>query len=126
MNPTWEPITAAIIAAATILAGAIKLLANSIGRGLKDHGREIADSTRAVKENTRALRDAATRRAALLLLPLLLFLGGCVNADPMVRRMIERNHQVWEEDRRRDLDPELEASRRREFAAQLNYLDTTR
>lgn len=49
---------------------------------------------------------------------------GCAGTDPMVKRMLERNRQVWEEDRREDLNPELVTSREREFDAQQRYLDS--
>jgi hypothetical protein len=42
----------------------------------------------------------------------------------MLKRALERNRQVWEEDRREDLDPELIKSRVREFDAQLEYLES--
>lgn len=50
--------------------------------------------------------------------------AGCAGTDPMVSRMLERNRQVWEEDRREDLDPELVKSRESEFDAQQRYLDS--
>lgn len=60
----------------------------------------------------------------IVLLCCLLILPACAGVDPMLKRALERNRQVWEEDRREDLDPELIKSRVREFDAQLEYLES--
>lgn len=61
---------------------------------------------------------------AALLSMLTFCAAGCAGTDPMVKRMLDRNRQVWAEDRREDLDPELVKSREAEFDAQQRYLDS--
>ena len=51
----------------------------------------------------------------------LLLLAGCASTDPLLIDALERNQEVWEEDRRPDLDPELVKSRLAEFEAQQRY-----
>lgn len=126
---SWIELATAIITAAGIVAGALKLLARALVRAIGDHAAEtralraaVVDNTQAVQQNTaaRATARQLMRRAAPLAL-LALLLAGCGTVDPLIVRAIERNRQVWEEDRRPDLDPELVRSRQAEFEAQLRY-----
>lgn len=131
---SWVELVTAIITAAGIIAGALKLLARALVRAIGDHAAEtralraaVVDNTQAVQMNTNA-RDTARavirKSPAVLLLLALLLLAGCAATDPLVIRMQERNRQVWEEDRRPDLDPELVKSRVAEFEAQRRYLES--
>lgn len=63
-------------------------------------------------------------RFALLTVLFAFGLYGCAGADPMIIRALERNRQVWEEDRRTDLDPDVVKSRIAEFDAQLRYANS--
>ena len=115
MQNSWVELASAIIVSAGIIAGALKLLAGALVKAIGTHTDAMKDNTVAIRENT------STRKALLplLLLPLLL-LGACAT-DPAVSRALDRNRQVWEEDRRPDLDAELVKSREAEFDAQRRY-----
>jgi hypothetical protein len=127
---SWVELVTAIITAAGIIAGALKLLARALVRAIGDHAAEtralraaVVDNTQAVQQNTAARETARhlMRRATPLLFVMVLLTAGCGTVDPLIIRAIERNRQVWEEDRRQDLDPELVRSRHAEFEAQLRY-----
>lgn len=76
-------------------------------------------------ERVRRMAKVALAVIGAVLLAVLAFcLSGCAGTDPMVKRMLDRNRQVWDEDRREDLDPELVKSRESEFDAQQRYLDS--
>lgn len=53
----------------------------------------------------------------LLLAVLTLAMTGCAS-DGLALKAVTRNEQVWQEDRRTDLDPELVKAREAEFKAQ--------
>lgn len=127
-------IAGTLATAAAGLAGALKLLANAITAAMREGHGALRDSRAALEANTAALADNTATQARLLtqlktLAPLLflvlvpwLTLSGCASGpDPLIVRSLERNRQVWEEDRRADLDPELVKSRNNEFDAQLRY-----
>ena len=109
---------------AGIIAGAMKLLARALSKSIDGLGEKIEDNTTALDRNTEALnptRPAARVVPLLLLLLLPMFLAGCPSTDPMIVRALERDRQIWEEDRREDLDPELIKSREAEFDAHERY-----
>lgn len=122
-------IASTIAAAAAGLAGALKLLASAITSAMRE-GQEVLRETRdaakentaALKENTAALKLAKGAGLFFLIIAPWLTLSGCVSGpDPLEVRAHERERQIWEEDRRADLDPELIKSREAEFAAHLRY-----
>jgi hypothetical protein len=125
----WYELGGAIVAGASIVAGALKLLARELRQAIEGHGAQVDANTQALNKNTEALTpaDAAGPRAVSRVVPLLLLLlvalglGGCPSTDPLIVRALERNQEVWEEDRRADLDPELVKSRTAEFEAQQRY-----
>lgn len=53
----------------------------------------------------------------LILAVLTLAMTGCAS-DGLALKAVTRNEQVWQEDRRTDLDPELVKAREAEFKAQ--------
>lgn len=53
----------------------------------------------------------------LCLLCLCGLVSGCAS-DGLALKAVKRNEQVWQEDRRTDLDPELVKAREAEFKAQ--------
>lgn len=53
----------------------------------------------------------------LILAVLTLAMTGCAS-DALALQAVKRNEQVWQEDRRTDLDPELVKAREAEFKAQ--------
>lgn len=53
----------------------------------------------------------------LILAVLTLAMTGCAS-DGLALKAVQRNEQVWQEDRRTDLDPELVKAREAEFKAQ--------
>lgn len=53
----------------------------------------------------------------LILAVLTLAMTGCAS-DGLALKAVKRNEQVWQEDRRTDLDPELVKAREAEFKAQ--------
>jgi hypothetical protein len=61
--------------------------------------------------------------ASLLLVffVVLILLSGCANPDAMGLRAVQRDRQIWNEDRRDDLNPELVKSRNAEFDAHERY-----
>lgn len=129
----WADLLNNAIAAAVIIAGALRLLAVKLAGAIA----KLADETKALRaaqvDNTHALRlntearetsrrPGPGRAAMLLLLAPLLLLASCATThSPLYLRAVERNRQVWEEDRRPDLDPELVKSRRAEFEAQARH-----
>ncbi|KAA0214128.1 hypothetical protein EDM80_07225 [bacterium] len=133
---TFEAVLAvagSIAGAAATLAAALKLLAGALVKAIREAKPELAATrealdrnTAALDSNSRALRERNNSRlgAAGLLFVLLcpgLALTGCGSVDPLIIRALERNREVWQEDRRADLDPELVKSREAEFEAQLRY-----
>ena len=56
-------------------------------------------------------------KAMLLTIGLLAMLTGCAS-DGLALKAVQRNEQVWQEDRRADLDAELVKAREAEFKAQ--------
>jgi len=122
----WYELCGAIVTGAGIIAGALKLLALDLRKSLDRHGDKIEANTAALERNTDA-KDGPGPRAVsrvvsvLLLLLVPMFLAGCPSTDPMIVRALERDRQIWEEDRREDLDPELIKSREAEFDAHERY-----
>lgn len=127
-------VAGAILTAATMLAAALRwaagVIAVAVDRSavtLKANTEAQHSNTEALDSNTRALRASKPSKPALgpvALLFLLLFpwlLSGCAAQDALTIRALERDRQVWEEDRRKDLDPELVKSRAAEFDAHLRY-----
>ncbi len=53
----------------------------------------------------------------ILAIGLTMLTAGCAS-DALALKAVQRNEQVWQEDRRADLDPELVKAREAEFAAQ--------
>lgn len=119
----WAEIVAAILTGAGIISGALKWIQHGLRASIADHAEALRENTQALAENTseRKKSGAVTAARALLLLVLLLPLAGCAQTDPLIVRALERNREVWEEDRRPDLAPELVTSREAEFDAQLRY-----
>lgn len=125
-------VAGAIGTSALTLAGALKLLANAITTALRE-GHEsldkaraaVEDNSAATRESTQVLRDvlakAAGRIALLFLVLTPWLLTGCAGQDAMTIRAMERDRQIWEEDRDPKLDPELVKSRVNEFDAHLRY-----
>jgi hypothetical protein len=143
-------LVSAIGGGAATLAAALKLLASAIARSIAGLGGKVEANTAALEANTAAMTGTTAPGAGValakvagglmrgrggkegpaaagvaaklaLLLALALTCQGCVSTDPLTVRSLERNRQVWQEDRRADLDPELVKSRETEFDAQLRY-----
>lgn len=124
-------VAGAILTAATMLAAALRwaagVIAQAVNRSavtLKANTEAQHSNTEALDSNTRALRASKPALGPVALLFLLLFpwlLSGCAAQDALTIRALERDRQVWEEDRRKDLDPELVKSRAAEFDAHLRY-----
>ena len=104
-----------IVVAAGIIAGGIRWGAAVLAKAINGHNASMKDNTEALKLNT---AKAAT---ILLLLAGLFLVSSCGAADPFIIRAMERDRQIWEEDRRSDLDPELIKSREREFDSHIDY-----
>lgn len=148
---SWIELATAILTAAGMIAGALKLLARELRKAIEKHGAQVHDNTQALDRLTTSLdapieRDPADalargagnvaehiktpsnpklrpRTLGLFILPALaaLALSGCTGADARTLHNYDRNRQAWEEDRRPDLDPELVKSRLAEFEAQKRY-----
>ncbi len=104
-----------IMTAAAMLCGAIRWAAGVMAKSINGHSKVVEANTEALKLNT---AKAAT---VMLMLFGFFILAGCAATDPMIIRAMERDRQIWEEDRRLDLDPELIKSRNAEFDAHENY-----
>lgn len=152
---SWVELATAILSAAGLIAGALKLLARELRKAIENHGQQVRDNTQALDRLTTAIeapieQGPADARAALargagnvaehargpnspqmrphplglFLLPALaaLALAGCTaGPDPMTLRAHDRAQEIWEQDRRADLDPELVKSRQAEFEAHKRY-----
>ncbi len=110
----------------TVIAGAIKWVGHDLVKALRELARGLNKNTAAVEENTEARKESTKVKAGtvapLLLMLLALCLGGCVAApDAMGLRAVKRDRDIWNEDRRADLDPELVKSRNAEFDAHERY-----
>lgn len=141
-------IATAISGAAFIIAGALRWAAGVIARALRQLALTTKANTDAQVANTGALEASTAALAqqfnvpqqakparprsggafpkiATVLFPFLALAvccAGCTSGpDPLIIQAMERDRQVWEEDRRRDLDPEKVTSRLREFEAHERY-----
>lgn len=128
MQSNWIELATAIVTAAGIIAGALKLLARALVKAINGHAEEtkaLRAVTAAQIDETRLLRQAletARKARGVVVLALALFcFAGCAATDPLIQRALERNEEVWEQDRRPDLHPELVKSRKAEFKAQQDY-----
>lgn len=119
MSETWIELVTSIVAGSGVVAFSIRLLAKRITEIGNKHIEALEKNTEAVKENT--LVQAAKGAVVVPLLALMLFIAGCGSTDPLIIRALERNEEIWREDRREDLDPEVVESREKEFAAQQRY-----
>ena len=113
-----------VVGAAGAMVAAIVGVVKWVGRDLV---KAIDRNTLALHDNTLARKDSnklktGTGPAVTLAIMLLaLCLGGCVAPDAMGLRAVQRDRQIWAEDCRADLNPELVKSRNAEFDAHERY-----
>lgn len=140
---SWIELATAILSAAGVIAGALKLLARELRKAIEKHGSQVQQNTQALDRLTTAIEAPIENGPAdaqalprpsnprLTPRPLGLFfvaalaalaLSGCTSGpDPMTLRAHDRAQEIWEQDRRTDLDPELVKSRLAEFEAHKRY-----